>query len=999
MVPVFVSAAALEARWDRLLPMSVVSAEDSAFPHVVVSRGEDLTSVLTRRESTPEIVIVDGGAIHATTTLMLRKRGMRLHSRVRNSMTMVWMMKRRHTEAEVFETTDELATTLDDAMQRRMRHAYDSMGDQRFRRDVGEDDFHLHRAGSTFAVRREYEWGEQEREDTARSRRFWDWPDEPATEAAPAGCAELSGIEVKETLSEQETAERAADLLEWKKEGQTWWGAMTEDAQKRMRHFFDANERVNDSVAEAVSLLTREGEEGPPFEDFSGTTIKNEVSVQQEDYRPGARGKIWSWLSGECVECTPGSISDEVRAAGGYTCERVQEVADILDFPDRRSTQVLTETGTTHGTVMFPLRSYAGRNHQGAGRNHATITEMIAGNVSAGQFATMRGASHPASKTPAFHPFGIVPLNGSVARQKELEDYEQERDGFDIRKVVRGTYNGSFPHDGTSPNDFCCPEEGTQKPWVCMRNMVHNASVLKAIGAPTVEGFKLDLKAAYTQLFHQITQRWRQTIYWRWKEGDGIIGGFMTHVRCEWGQAMSGTWFHRAVTSLMVRWIEKALREQWVPTIQCETTRRWIQDRLAMFPDVWAKSQEETQAEKDAPQATPRQPKNRNSTQAVPGTCQGFLDDFWILVAGTKADVASARTIVMAAFNDLGFIVSQSKLETEGTPDPEIVILGHDVNLHLRDGTRGITEYKQVRIRDQIRELGNSKRWSRKLLERLIGLLQSVREDVERRWNLTPLYQIMRRRKSSSEEWVFPTRRATEALNKVLDTLEERRSLSRRRTHWVIPTAPTLLSIVNTDASSLQGFGGAVLLDGVLEYFGGKWREDIRAGKMVDDERKPIIDIAVLEALTVVVAAATWGSQWTGRKIVMRSDSSPTCFSFNKLASRDPTMVRITELWEDIQHHFHFEGLLVHCQGISNELADRASRLDDDVLQPGMEEAARLEDLPITTCRRIPAVWSFGTHNIDIIDELITLTAQANQDRADKSASLLPNPTTTPRPL
>jgi hypothetical protein len=370
--------------------------------------------------------------------------------------------------------------------------------------------------------------------------------------------------------------------------------------------------------------------------------------------------------------------------------------------------------------------------------------------------------------------------------------------------------------------------------------MVHNAGILRAIGAPTVQGFKLDLKAAYTQLFHQLTQRWRQTIYWRWKEGDSIVGGFMTHVRCEWGQAMSGTWFHRAVTSLMVRWIEKALKEKWVPTIQCETVKRWIADRLEMFPGAWEKSPEELQAEKDDPTAEQRQPKNRNSTQAVPGTCQGFLDDFWILVAGTTADVASARSIVMEAFHDLGFIVSQSKLETEGNPDPEIVMLGHDVN--LLDGTRGITEYKRVRIQDQIRDLGTSNRWSRKLVERLLGLLQSVREDVDRRWNLTSLYQIMRRRTSSSDEWVFPTQRARQTLEKVLDTLCERRSLSRRVTRWVIPAAPTLLSIVNTDASSLQGLGGAVLQEGVLEHFGEKWREDIRVGQMVNGERKPLIE-------------------------------------------------------------------------------------------------------------------------------------------------------------
>ena len=82
-----------------------------------------------------------------------------------------------------------------------------------------------------------------------------------------------------------------------------------------------------------------------------------------------------------------------------------------------------------------------------------------------------------------------------------------------------------------------------------------------------------------------------------------------------------------------------------------------------------------------------------------------------------------------------------------------------------------------------------------------------------------------------------------------------------------------------------------------------------------------IVDIAALEAITVIVAAATWGSRWSGKKVVLRSDSSPTCFCFNKLASKDPAMARVADLWEAAQHFFCFEGLALHCSGVSNELA------------------------------------------------------------------------------
>jgi hypothetical protein len=183
----------------------------------------------------------------------------------------------------------------------------------------------------------------------------------------------------------------------------------------------------------------------------------------------------------------------------------------------------------------------------------------------------------------------------------------------------------------------------------------------------------------------------------------------------------------------VVRWIEKALLEEWAPTVTSQAARQWMEERRAAFPELWELSEEELAAELANPEAPKRTPKNRNSTQSVPGLVQGFLDDFWMFTAGTEEDVASARAVVMKAFERMGFIVSTSKLATEGTPDPEVVILGHDLDLH--DGTRGMTHHKRVRIQDQVRGLGAEK-WSRKKLEQLVGLIQSIRDDVNRRWNL-----------------------------------------------------------------------------------------------------------------------------------------------------------------------------------------------------------------------------------------------------------------------
>ena len=224
-------------------------------------------------------------------------------------------------------------------------------------------------------------------------------------------------------------------------------------------------------------------------------------------------------------------------------------------------------------------------------------------------------------------------------------------------------------------------------------------------------------------------------------------------------------------------------------------------------------------------------------------------------------------------------------------------------------------------------------------------------------------------------------------MEKVLATLDERRELAFVTTRWVIPTSPTIEGIANTDAPSLVGHGGAMVIGDEVVFFSGKWREDIRIGLVSDGVRTPIVSIACLEALTVVLAAATWGHTWTGRKVVLRSDSSPTVYCFNKLASKDPAMSKIADLWEDVQFHFGFEGLLVHCKGITNEMADRASRLPESELQAGMMEAAAMEGVGAHGCRRVETKWSFGGEPVDALDTLILLTKRAGRKRKIKTIS------------
>ena len=189
------------------------------------------------------------------------------------------------------------------------------------------------------------------------------------------------------------------------------------------------------------------------------------------------------------------------------------------------------------------------------------------------------------------------------------------------------------------------------------------------------------------------------------------------------------------------------------------------------------------------------------------------------------------------------------------------------------------------------------------------------------------------------------------------------------------------------------------MTDGILHCFSQKWTEEIRRGRTVDGERRPLADIAVLEALAVVVAASTRGHPWSGRKIVMRSDSSPTCFAFNKLGTKDPAMMRVVELWGGAQFFFGFEGLMARVAGADNDLPDRASRWDDGEVQARMEAAAAQEpNVTIAKCVRVPPKWDFGDQSSATLQELILITGKSIARReSSQTASLPPHRQSTKR--
>ena len=88
-----------------------------------------------------------------------------------------------------------------------------------------------------------------------------------------------------------------------------------------------------------------------------------------------------------------------------------------------------------------------------------------------------------------------------------------------------------------------------------------------------------------------------------------------------------------------------------------------------------------------------------------------------------------------------------------------------------------------------------------------------------------------------------------------------------------------------TDAS-LDGYGAAFYRDGKIEYFGGPWSD------FGIDGNDGTWHISELEALALLMGAATFGPALARRRVLVRVDNEATCVSVNKSRCADPGTVR-----------------------------------------------------------------------------------------------------------
>ena len=591
-----------------------------------------------------------------------------------------------------------------------------------------------------------------------------------------------------------------------------------------------------------------------------------------------------------------------------FNAANVKSVARTINFADQEIIQQITETGVTHGTAGYPLDTHLYRNHQGAAVHFDEVTPIFLSKIQDHHFARTDGsymrdqatpfsyssheipslpkvASHfqqsppsasrskpmpsvPAMPIPDMLPAILVPINGTEQRLKADQWYARNA-GDDFKRNVRPTFDCSSPHDERDPNSHCTLTDDLNTPWVSISHVVWGLSILASVGS-RLRGWKIDLKGAYMQLVMNHTLTCRQFVFWEWIQDDKLHGGFFRDLRMQWGAKQSGSTFHRGVTSLIVRWIIHVLLSDWLPTISCPDTLAWVAARVdAGFSD----------------------------SQTLPALVNGFLDDFFLFACGTEDDIERAHALAIHAIWFLGFKISASKYAIEGTPKEEVEVLGHA--LHLDALQRAVTQHKADRISQDIQSLLSRSTWPKDTLEALIGLIQSVREDIGVRLNLFPLYAVLWAGHSRSGPPTYPSPAAVRVLQKVARCLHKPRPFYSSTTQWPTPASVICDGIPVTDATP-TGYGGVFLHDSTLFYFAGQWPRHFQS-----------VHIDVYEAITVLLAAATWSSHLRHHKRIFRCDNKNSVFAFNALKTSSHYMQLAVYAWEDVQEEAMFDNYFI----------------------------------------------------------------------------------------
>ena len=278
-----------------------------------------------------------------------------------------------------------------------------------------------------------------------------------------------------------------------------------------------------------------------------------------------------------------------------------------------------------------------------------------------------------------------------------------------------------------------------------------------------------------------------------------------------------------------------------------------------------------------------------------------YLDDF-LLISNSKEACAEALSVLISLLLKLGFSIHWGKVVD---PTQKITFLGveldsvqmsmrlpHDKLCILRQELQGFLGRKRATKR-QLQSLAGRLSWAaavvkggRVFLRRIFNKISMLRHSCHRTLVTVDVRQDI--------VWWFQFIQSFNGKSLLLDK--------------------TPIECVYTDACD-KGAGGSFGAD----WFYYNWSQDWPEAETFHINEK--------EVLAVVLAAYRWSHLWQHKKVIIYSDNSVTVASINKGTARNKTIMRGLRslFWLSAIFNFHLVARFI--PGISNTVADSASRV------------------------------------------------------------------------
>ena len=278
-----------------------------------------------------------------------------------------------------------------------------------------------------------------------------------------------------------------------------------------------------------------------------------------------------------------------------------------------------------------------------------------------------------------------------------------------------------------------------------------------------------------------------------------------------------------------------------------------------------------------------------------------YLDDFLLFVPPGSTEGQQVLSIVLDTLATLGVPIANDKIEGPSTVVTFLGILIDTTAYQLR-----IPPEKLHRLKTLVTSWQSRRSSSRKSLESLLGRLSHAASIIKPgRTFLRQLFILLSRvRVPYHHVHLDATARADLAWwNCFLQT-------------WngtsLFPPDTTNTVHVYADASG--GFGVAAIIP-YTSWFQCKWPPSWEE-----------ISIACKELLPIVVAAALWGSTWTGRHVTFHSDNMAVTHVLESRTAQQPLMMHLLRCLAFYTAYYKFDYSSLHIPGHLNTAADALSR-------------------------------------------------------------------------